>query len=64
MVQAKVGVALLAQIAVQPADHLVTIPLTDPGQPTFDIALVTSRTLQHTPATDQLAQLLLEEGEQ
>lgn len=64
MVQANVGIALLAQIAVQPADHLVTIPLTDPGQPTFDIALVTSRTLRQTPATDQLLQLLLKEGEQ
>ncbi|MFD1392567.1 LysR family transcriptional regulator [Lacticaseibacillus jixianensis] len=62
MVQAKVGVALLAEMAVLPADHLKAIPLTDLGQPTFDIALVTSKTLRQTPAIDQLLTLLKKEG--
>lgn len=58
MVQAKVGIALLAEIAVQPADHLHTLTLDDPGQPTFDIALVTSKTLHQTPAFPQLLAIL------
>lgn len=58
MVQANVGIALLAEIAVQPADHLKTVLLSDPGQPTFDIAFVTSKTLHQTPAIEQLRTLL------
>lgn len=62
MVQANVGIALLAEIAIQPADHLKTLVLDDPGQPTFDIALVTSKSLHQTPAFNELLALFKKEG--
>ncbi|WP_461224980.1 LysR family transcriptional regulator [Lacticaseibacillus suihuaensis] len=58
MVKAGVGVALLAAVAVTPGDELVTLTLTESGQPTFDMALVTGSHLVPTPAVTQLLTLL------
>lgn len=61
MVAQHVGIALLTEMAVTPADGLATIPLTDPAQPTFDIAAVTRANLVITPAIDALLRILTHE---
>ncbi|WP_179394380.1 LysR family transcriptional regulator [Lacticaseibacillus absianus] len=58
MVQARVGLALLAQIAITPSDALVTRRLSDPGQPVFHMQLVTSQTLAPSPTLTQLTTIL------
>lgn len=58
MVQAGVGVALLAQVAVAPGDQLATCRLSDAGQPVFHMQLVTSQTLAPSPTLSQLTAIL------
>ncbi|WP_225046660.1 LysR family transcriptional regulator [Lacticaseibacillus kribbianus] len=58
MVKAGVGAALLARVAVVPEDGLVALPLTEPGQPTFDMALVTGAQLVPSPAMQRFLTLV------
>ncbi|WP_125703960.1 LysR family transcriptional regulator [Lacticaseibacillus daqingensis] len=58
LVHAHVGVALLAAVAVSPADDLVAIPLDDPGQPRFEVQLVTAARLVPRPTLRDFIQIL------
>lgn len=58
MIHARVGIGLLAQMAVTANDHLATVALTNAGQPHFSISVVTRRGQVFTPAMQQLLTLL------
>lgn len=64
MIQEKVGIGFLAELAVSPEDNLVTIPITDQPQPTFMISLVQREQVLDTVVRGQLIDLIREFSQQ
>ncbi|KRM71945.1 LysR family transcriptional regulator [Lacticaseibacillus brantae] len=54
MVQQHLGLGFLAELAVTPEDHLVTVPLIEPNQPHFEISVVYRQNQVLSPVAQNL----------